>query len=114
MRIVICGGRNYSDAETLRRVLDGLHAVAGIKEIATGGAKGADQLAEEWARAVGVDSRVYLADWEQYGRSAGPRRNRVMLTEFAPDIVVSFPGGRGTSDCVRQAIALKILVYGPG
>ena len=43
------------------------------------------------------------ADWKQYGRGAGPIRNREMLQYSEPDIVVAFPGGAGTADMIRAA-----------
>jgi hypothetical protein len=43
-----------------------------------------------------------MADWS-IGRKAGPIRNQRMLDEHAPDLVVAFPGGRGTADMVRRA-----------
>lgn len=52
----------------------------------------------------------FPAKWKMYGRSAGAIRNAVMLSEFQPDIVVAFPGGRGTAHMVRIARAAGIDV----
>jgi hypothetical protein len=43
------------------------------------------------------------ADWGQYGAPAGPIRNKTMLTQGRPDVVLAFPGGTGTADMKRQA-----------
>ena len=64
---------------------------------------GADTLGAEWAKAQGIPCEVYMADWEGLGRKAGPIRNQRMLDEGKPDLVVAFPGGRGTADMVRRA-----------
>jgi hypothetical protein len=46
---------------------------------------------------------VYVAQWKKHGRAAGPIRNQRMLDEGKPDLVVAFPGGRGTADMIRRA-----------
>jgi predicted Rossmann-fold nucleotide-binding protein len=104
MRVLVCGGRDYSDEARVWRVLDKLHAEAGISCIIQGGANGADRLALRWAEKVsGVPSETYQADWENQGNFAGPARNKRMLDEGKPDLVIAFPGGRGTADMVRKA-----------
>jgi hypothetical protein len=75
-----------------------------------GGAYGADRLAREWAEEHCLGSECYPADWTKYGRAAGPIRNKQMLVEGKPDLVVAFPGGPGTADMVRQARAAGIRV----
>jgi hypothetical protein len=71
---------------------------------------GADRWADEWARENSSDLDVYYADWETHGRAAGPIRNSVMLKESKPDVVISFPGGRGTSDMTNKARKAGIKV----
>ncbi|MEM9912925.1 MAG: hypothetical protein AAF922_19365 [Pseudomonadota bacterium] len=44
------------------------------------------------------------------GRAAGPIRNKEMLDEGCPDLVVAFPGGRGTANMVKQAQAAGVEV----
>lgn len=51
---------------------------------------------------------VYTADWTKHGKAAGPIRNRAMLT--GADLLVAFPGYKGTADCVRQAHEMGIPV----
>jgi hypothetical protein len=53
----------------------------------------------------------FAADWETYGRAAGPIRNGRMLREAGPDLLVAFPGGNGTIDCCRQADGRNIPVW---
>ena len=68
-----------------------------------GAAKGADSLASEWAALNEVKEEVFPADWKTHGRAAGPIRNQQMLDEGKPDLVIAFPGGRGTADMVKRA-----------
>jgi predicted Rossmann-fold nucleotide-binding protein len=103
-RVLVCGGRDYSDSRRVYQVLDKLHAEAGISCLIQGGARGADALALRWAENIsGVPSENYEADWEAHGTFAGPARNKRMLDEGRPDLVIAFPGGRGTADMIRKA-----------
>lgn len=110
MRIVVTGGRDYADRSLLYRVLDLLAPT----RVAQGGARGADALAAEWCAAraaeTGVDSVTYPAQWAEHGKRAGALRNAEMLAAEKPDLVLAFPGGRGTGDCTRRARELGIVV----
>jgi hypothetical protein len=102
-RVLVCGGRDYRDRVELFACMDALHKSNPISCIIHGGAKGADSLAGKWASERGIHCEVFPADWRFYGRSAGPIRNQEMLTIGRPDLVVAFPGGRGTANMVRRA-----------
>lgn len=108
MRVLVCGGRNYSDRTNVFRTLDALIPPADM--IIEGGANGADALAREWAHDGGVPCLTHSANWRAYGRRAGPIRNREMLERWKPDVVIAFPGGHGTNDMVRAALAAKVEV----
>lgn len=110
IRVLVTGGRDFADREWLFAVLDAIHAERGIACIIAGGAKGADMLARNWAIARRVDREEYPADWWTHGRAAGPIRNRKMLTDGKPDLVVAFPGGRGTADMTSAAKAAGVEV----
>lgn len=103
MRVLVCGGRNYHNATRIFDVLDKLNTEAGIDCIIEGGSRGADQHAYVWALDRSVACERYEADWENQGSFAGPMRNKRMLEEGKPDLVIAFPGGRGTADMVRKA-----------
>lgn len=103
MRALICGGRNYDDYQRVHAVLTKLHFEAGIDCIIEGGALGADRLGRQWANNAGVPVETYEADWDHQGSFAGPARNARMLAEGRPNLVIAFPGGRGTADMVRKA-----------
>ena len=105
MRVLVCGGREFEDADDLQASLDAFHegARGPIELLIHGGARGADSLAGEWAKSRGVTCIVYEANWTSEGRSAGPIRNKRMLDEGMPDMVIAFPGARGTANMMRQA-----------
>ena len=68
-------------------------------------APGADTLAGRWAETRGVPVEAYPVDLERHGCAAGPIRNKRMLEEGRPDLVVAFPG---TADVVQQARAASV------
>lgn len=108
MKICVTGGRDYQDE---KRVFDVLAKLRPTVVIQGGCPTGADAFARRWAEEAGVTCVTYEADWKQHSRAASPMRNREMLVESTPNIVVSFPGGRGTKHCTETALALKIPTY---
>jgi|SRR5215207_772084 len=106
MKVLVCGGRDYKDLDRLRRTL----SLLPITEVINGGASGADFLAKVWARENDIPFTIFRANWKQYGRLAGPIRNEQMLKIGKPELVVAFPGGKGTADMVRQAKAARVPV----
>jgi hypothetical protein len=99
MKVIVCGGRNYSNFHHVRRTLSRLRP----HEIIVGSERGADGLAIVWSKLFGIPYRVYEADWKNFGRAAGPIRNSQMLAAERPDKVIAFPGGDGTADMVAKA-----------
>ena len=109
-RICVTGGRDYTDRKKVYATLD---SIPDISLVIHGGATGADQLASDWAKSRGHMEEVYGVtkdEWARIGPSAGPIRNGRMLREGRPNLLVAFPGGRGTADCTKQAKGLKIKV----
>ena len=97
--VLVCGGRGYRDYRRVCEVLDGMK----IDCLVHGGATGADLLAGEWAVGNGKPFIVVPANWEYYGKRAGPVRNAWMLRYIKVTRVVAFPGGRGTANMVKLA-----------
>lgn len=109
MVILVCGGRHYSNFHRLCEELDYWLQKADTLEVITGGARGADTLAERWCALMGVAYRAFPANWDEHGRRAGPIRNSKMLDE-KPDLVIACPGGRGTADMVVKATRRGVKV----
>lgn len=109
LRLAVVGSRTFADRERLFRLLDRLRPR--LECVVTGGARGADALAEEWARERGVPVVVLRADWRRFGRGAGPRRNAEVVA--AATAVLAFWDGasRGTADTVRRARAAGVPVH---
>jgi len=80
VRILIAGGRDFNDYELLCKVLDAYIAEMPYMtfHIVSGGAKGADALAERYAKERRVDNLILRADWNRFNRSAGYVRNSNM------------------------------------
>jgi hypothetical protein len=53
---------------------------------------------------------TFFAAWHEHGRGAGPIRNRQMLEEGRPDLVVAFPGGHGTAGMIKLALKAGVPV----
>ena len=116
MKILVCGGRDFTDKKLLYNTLDDLATKHNLwappedgntlplrMEIISGGAKGADTLAIDYAIINWCRFKEYKADWKKYRKAAGPIRNQQMLDEGKPDLVIAFPGGRGTADMCNRA-----------
>lgn len=118
-RILICGGREYDDRTHFFHFMDRvLEAIGGAGESANrdvviihGAARGADTLADDYGCERGLRIIRYPADWKTHKRAAGPIRNRLMLTEGQPHVIVAFPGGNGTADMVSIGKKAGIPVY---
>lgn len=114
MRLLVCGGRDFSDYSMVERLLDEVHAKTPLTCLIHGAARGADSLASFWARTRGIARLAFPALWEEEGRAAGPLRNARMIREGYPDAVFAFPGGPGTADMVARARRAGLPVSGPG
>ena len=114
MKVLVCGGRDFTNQEMLFGALDKLDADERIGDVIHGAARGADMLAHEWAHQRQRRMWPYTADWKRDGRAAGPIRNKRMLDEGKPDLVVAFPGGRGTANMVDQARKAGVRVIEVG
>lgn len=113
MRVLVCGGRWFDDEKWLEHELNVLDNKIGITSIIQGGASGADTLAALWASHREIEVRTYPANWAKHGRSAGPIRNQQMLDEAKPELVVAFPGGKGTLDMMTRAEEQGFPVFRP-
>lgn len=105
MWLAVIGSRTFGDRALLfARVAAFLDAHT-VTEIVSGGAAGADTLAEEAAREFGLPCTVMQPDWQRYGKAAGPQRN-ARIAERA-DAVLAFldkplSASVGTRDAVRR------------
>jgi predicted Rossmann-fold nucleotide-binding protein len=110
MRLLVCGGRDYSDYLKVQVTLDSLRKEMPIDLMIQGGASGADSLAARWAKKNSIACLTFMAMWRKHGKAAGPIRNQQMIEEGKPDLVIAFPGGHGTDDMVWRALQAGIPV----
>ena len=114
LRVLVCGGRDFIDGDFVFSQLSSAFEALRFKVLIHGGARGADSLADAWARGAGVEPCKCEALWQYYRmhsyyKEAGPRRNAAMLV-LQPQLVIAFPGGNGTRDMVNTARAEGIPV----
>ena len=110
MVILVCGGRTYNNKDKVNEVLSSIHKETPISVLIHGAAKGADTLAGYWARENGIKEKQYPALWNTHGKAAGIMRNQKMLDDNKVDLVVAFPGGKGTADMSQRAKKANIEV----
>ncbi len=104
MKVLICGGRDFTDAGFIHAELDRLHAQYGFRTIIEGDARGVDRIAGEWARARELELIEFPADWKNEGRHAA------LLNEGKPDLVVPFPvvAAPGTHARTQRGSAFRL------
>lgn len=114
MKVLVCGSRDFSDALMLVEKLDELHDLHEFSVVIEGEALGADTMAAAWAEERDISVMPFPANWAKYGRAAGPIRNKQMLDEGKPDLVVAFYSNKakskGTANMVAQAIKAGVTV----
>lgn len=104
MRLVVTGGRDYSDTAAAFAALDELHARKPVTVLIQGEARGLDARAKNWAFRRGITCASYAAQWDLYDKAAGGIRNQQMIDEGKPDYALVFPGGAGTGDMRRRLV----------
>lgn len=105
-RVLIAGCRtfnNYSLAKSFIDVCISRIRISNDIIIVSGGANGADKLAEIYAAENNLKFECYLPDWEKYGKSAGPKRNLEMVKKS--DYVICFWDGnsKGTKSTISYS-----------
>ena len=103
MKLAVVGSRNFNDYELLKFKLDTIHSVKPISLIISGGAVGADSLSERWAKENNIPTKIFIPDWNKFGKKAGFLRNEDIIK--SSDAVVAFWDGisRGTLSSINLA-----------
>lgn len=107
MKLIIAGSRSvHPSPEQIDAAMDDLLFVKpDIREVVSGGARGADEAGEEWAAINQIDVRRFGADWTTHGKGAGKLRNRAMA-EYADAALVFWDGmSSGSCDMVTRMVA---------
>ena len=110
MKVAVIGSRNLSVPNL------GEYLLAETTELVSGGAKGVDTSAREYAKTHGIKLTEFLPDYTKYGRGAPLRRN-IQIIEHA-DLVLAFWDGksRGTKyvidNCNKLGKPMQIIMLG--
>lgn len=113
MKVVIAGCR-YSDVEAkiafndYKLLIDTIEKSSlNITEVVCGMAIGADRMGEQWAILNNITVKEMPADWNTYGKGAGPIRNRAMA-EYADAAIILWDGkSEGTRNMINEMIRVK-------
>jgi hypothetical protein len=100
MKLVIFGSREIEDMRTVENAMEACGMASKATEIVSGGARGVDRLGERYARQRGLPCKVFPAQWDKYGKSAGPIRNAEMAKYADYGVAVWDGVSRGTAHMV--------------
>lgn len=115
MKLIIAGGRNFTNYDLLCEEVGKLTSEISEVEIVSGGAKGADMLGEHYAIDNNLQVKRFPADWERYGKAAGFKRNAEMA-QYADHCICFWDGqSKGTGHMINLAkksgLKVKVVNY---
>jgi hypothetical protein len=104
MKLIIAGGRTFTDYKKLKETCDHFLQDQTDIEIVSGAYyRGADKLGEQHAKERGYKLTKFPADWKRFGRAAGPKRNQQMAN-YADALIAFWDGkSRGTKNMIYLA-----------
>lgn len=108
MKVIIAGSRQLT-ASHLEIALDSCDFE--ISEVVSGNSGGIDLAGEQFARECGIPYATFPANWVEYGRSAGPIRNKEMAV-YADALIAVWDGkSRGTANMISEMKSLNKPVH---
>jgi hypothetical protein len=115
MKIIIAGGRDFTDYELLKTKCDSILKNLSDVEIVCGMAKGADLLGKRYAEEKGFKVKEFPADWSKHGKSAGVIRNEEMK-EYSYALIAFWDyKSRGTKNMIeiskKGGLEVRIIRY---
>lgn len=114
MKTIIAGSRTITDYQVVERAImdSGWHDQ--ITEVICGMASGVDLFGKAWADARGIEVKQFFANWRAHGRSAGPRRNELMV-RYADALILVWTGdtekSKGSADVLRKAKVQGLRIH---
>lgn len=116
MKVIIAGSRNFTDYQKLKKECDQFLQDQKNIEIVSGcHNKGADKLGIQYAIEKGFNLIKFPADWNKFGKAAGPKRNKEMAIFL--DALITFWDGksRGTQNMMQLAkqkgLRVKVVLF---
>ena len=115
MRLIVAGGREFSDAKMADEKLSHLTQRYNEVEVVCGMARGADTIGRLWAEKNAHKVKKFPAEWDIYGKAAGYRRNEAMA-EYATHLVAFWDGrSKGTEHIInlarRKGLKVRVVKY---
>ncbi len=121
IRVIVAGTRSLTNLSLVYTTLDEFfirYIQANQRQLITiisGNYSGADALGEHYAKQYNHPLETYPADWDQYGKSAGPKRNALMAS-LATHCICFWDGiSRGSKNMIDNAIKynlkLEVVYY---
>ena len=109
MKVIIAGGREFNNYELLREIWDGI--IPTDSEIVSGGARGTDKLGEQYAKEMGINLKIFPAEWNKHGKGAGHIRNKQMA-EYGDTLIAFWDGeSKGTKNMIETSKKLGLIVH---
>lgn len=113
MKTAVIGSRTFDNYDQLKTILDNLSDKPA--EIISGGANGADSLAERYAQENNLPLTIHLANWKAYGRAAGPIRNKQLIEDCEQVVAIWDGQSKGTQHSIKIAQKLnrptQLVIY---
>lgn len=112
MRTIIAGTRNINSYQQVCNAISAaeLYGIS-CKHIITGGCRGVDTLGINYAKNNNIEFTIYNADWNLYGKSAGPIRNEIMSRNADALIAIWDGKSKGTADMIKKAENENLIIY---
>lgn len=114
MKVILAGSRNITDFNLLVKAINKAYdeEKISISEIVSGGAKGVDTLAEQFANEANIPITVMKANWGQHGKKAGILRNIEMANSGADALIAIWDGeSSGTKHMITTARKKGLKVF---
>lgn len=111
--VLVCGGLEWDDWDTLSSTLDDIHEKQTITKIINGGTLGASYLAEIWASNRGIEVQTFSPDFKKYKTKASLIKAKKMVEEGKPDLCVVFPVEYGKEEkrIVKECENGRVKLY---
>ena len=113
MKLAIIGSRTFNDYEFLKNSLEPIRTY--ITLIISGGANGADKLGERYAEEFNIPTKIYIPEWNKYGKSAGYLRNHDIINEADYVVAYQVNKSKGTEHSIRLAKSqnkkVKVFIF---
>lgn len=112
MKIAVVGSRDYQEHwMVVSKLWEYWNSYGEELVIVSGGAKGVDRIAEQWAKKNHVPTEIYKPDWEKHGKSAGMIRNGEIIANVSALLAFWDGQSKGTWNSIERALSAKHLYF---